>query len=102
MAGGGSVGVLLGGLIVNIADWRWIFLVNLPIGLGVIAMALRLLPRGGAALARPRLDWAGAVTVTAALMLAVYGSWRPSRPAGPRPRRSGPSRRRWCCSPSSC
>jgi EmrB/QacA subfamily drug resistance transporter len=73
MAGGGSVGVLLGGLIVNIADWRWIFLVNLPIGLGVIALALRLLPRGGAALARPRLDWAGAVTVTAALMLAVYG-----------------------------
>ena len=73
MAGGGSVGVLLGGLIVNLLDWRWIFLVNLPVGAGVVLLALRLLPGGGGLAERPRLDWVGAVTVTAALMLAVYG-----------------------------
>ena len=73
MAGGGSVGVLLGGFIVGAFDWRWIFLVNLPVGIGVVVMALKLLPGAGAAAERPRLDVAGAVTVTAALMLAVYG-----------------------------
>ena len=73
MAGGGSVGVLLGGLITSVLDWRWIFLVNLPVGAGVVLLALRLLPGGGGQTVRPKLDVAGAVTVTAALMLAVYG-----------------------------
>ena len=72
MAGGGSLGVLLGGLIVNLLDWRWIFLVNLPVGAAVMALSFRLLPAGGGH-AGQRLDIAGAVTVTAALMLAVYG-----------------------------
>jgi predicted MFS family arabinose efflux permease len=64
--------VLLGGILTDRLDWHWIFLVNLPIGVAVIALSLRLLPGGGA---RPgsRLDVAGAVTVTASLMLAVYG-----------------------------
>ena len=53
-------------------DWHWVFLVNLPIGAGVIALSIALLPGAGAAPARPRLDVAGAVAVTAALMLAVY------------------------------
>ena len=71
-SGGGSIGVLLGGILTDRLDWHWIFLVNLPIGLAVIALSLRLLPAGGA---RPgsRLDVAGAVTITASLMLAVYG-----------------------------
>jgi len=71
-SGGGSIGVLLGGILTDRLDWHWIFLVNLPIGVAVIALSLRLLPGGGA---RPgsRLDVAGAVTVTASLMLAVYG-----------------------------
>jgi MFS family permease len=69
-AGGGSIGVLLGGVLTDALDWHWIFLVNLPIGVLVVALSLRLLPmtaRGDA-----RLDVPGAVTVTAALMLAVY------------------------------
>jgi MFS family permease len=71
-AGGGSIGVLLGGVLTDVLDWHWIFLVNVPIGVGVYIASLKLLPtaRGGAS--EQRLDVAGAVTVTAALMLAVY------------------------------
>src|SRR4029079_178523 len=71
-AGGGSIGVLLGGVLTDVLDWHWIFLVNVPIGVGVYIASLKLLPtaRGGASV--QRLDVAGAVTVTAALMLAVY------------------------------
>jgi EmrB/QacA subfamily drug resistance transporter len=71
-AGGGSIGVLLGGFLTSTLNWHWIFLVNLPIGAVVYALSAMLLPplRGqGPAV---RLDVGGAVTVTAALMLAVY------------------------------
>src|SRR2546421_7153093 len=71
-AGGGSIGVLLGGVLTAALDWHWIFLVNLPIGVLVVALALRLLPAARAESAQRRLDVAGAVTVTVALMLAVY------------------------------
>jgi EmrB/QacA subfamily drug resistance transporter len=71
-SGGGSLGVLLGGVLTNWLDWHWIFLVNLPIGVAVIALSMRLLPGGGAVPQNGRLDVAGAVTVTGALMLAVY------------------------------
>jgi len=70
-AGGGSIGVLLGGVLTDLLDWHWIFLVNIPIGVAVVVLSLRLLPAGSAA-AGTRLDLAGAITITAALMLAVY------------------------------
>src|SRR5437868_8296821 len=70
-SGGGSIGVLLGGVLTDVLDWHWIFLVNIPIGIGVVLLSLRLLPAGSAA-AGTRLDLAGAVTITSALMLAVY------------------------------
>ena len=72
VAGGGSIGVLLGGVLTDRLDWHWIFLVNLPIGVVVYILSLRLLPAAGGQAAPGRLDVAGAVTVTAALMLAVY------------------------------
>ncbi|WP_334034184.1 DHA2 family efflux MFS transporter permease subunit [Burkholderia cepacia] len=72
-AGGGSIGVLLGGLLTSSLSWHWIFLVNLPIGIAVYAMCVALLPRLRAPAGTARLDIAGAVTVTASLMLAVYG-----------------------------
>jgi len=72
MAGGGSIGVLLGGVLTDTLSWHWIFLVNVPIGVLVYVLTLRLLPPSQAAEQRGRLDVAGAVTVTAALMLAVY------------------------------
>ncbi len=70
-AGGGSIGVLLGGLLTSALDWHWVFLVNLPIGAVVFGLCLLLLPRSKA-LHAVKLDLAGAVTVTSALMLAVY------------------------------
>ena len=72
MAGGGSVGVLLGGLLTDALDWHWIFLVNLPVGLLVFALVLLLLPASRGAAAETRLDVAGAITVTVSLLLAVY------------------------------
>jgi EmrB/QacA subfamily drug resistance transporter len=71
-SGGGSIGVLLGGILTDSLDWHWIFLVNIPIGIVVIVLSLRLLPSGRNDAAERRLDVGGAVTVTAALMLAVY------------------------------
>ncbi|HVY08108.1 MAG TPA: DHA2 family efflux MFS transporter permease subunit [Burkholderiales bacterium] len=70
-AGGGSIGVLLGGLLTSALSWHWIFLVNVPIGAGVYALCLKLLPAGRG---QPgsHLDIAGAATVTTSLMLAVY------------------------------
>jgi EmrB/QacA subfamily drug resistance transporter len=71
-AGGGSLGVLLGGILTDALSWHWIFLVNVPIGAAVCAVALRVLAADRRDRATARLDVAGAVTVTAALMLAVY------------------------------
>lgn len=71
MAGGGSIGVVLGGVLTGALNWHWIFLVNIPIGAVVYALCLGVLPdsRGHAT---GRLDVAGAVTVTVSMMLAVY------------------------------
>ena len=71
-AGGGSVGVLLGGLLTNALSWHWVFLVNLPIGVAVFLLCQRLIPAGKGHAAGERLDVWGAVTITASLMLAVY------------------------------
>ena len=71
-SGGGSIGVLLGGVLTDVLNWHWIFLVNIPIGIAVVALSLRLLPGGRGQESDAKLDIAGAVTVTAALMLAVY------------------------------
>ena len=71
-AGGGSIGVLLGGLLTDALNWHWIFLVNLPIGALVFVLCLLLLPGGRGQASGARLDVWGAITVTSALMLAVY------------------------------
>src|SRR5579885_474797 len=72
MSGGGSIGVRAGGVLTDLGGWHWIFLVNLPIGIAVLAAGLPLLPAvhtGGEA---RRLDIAGAAAITGALVLAVY------------------------------
>jgi EmrB/QacA subfamily drug resistance transporter len=71
LSGGGTIGVLLGGVLTDALNWHWIFLVNIPVGIGVFALTMALLP-GTRGHATGRVDIAGAVTVTTALMLAVY------------------------------
>lgn len=68
---GGTAGVFLGGLLTDAIDWRWVFFVNVPIGLAVLMSSRGLLP--AARLRRGSLDLAGALSVTAALSLAVFG-----------------------------
>jgi EmrB/QacA subfamily drug resistance transporter len=70
-SGGGALGVLLGGVLTDLLSWHWIFLVNVPIGVVVCALVMRLVPGGRLEIASRRLDVAGAVTVTASLLLAV-------------------------------
>lgn len=70
-AGGGAIGLLMGGVITNYLSWRWIMFVNVPIGLLLAIAAPRALVRSEG---KPgRLDLPGAVTVTAGVSLLVYG-----------------------------
>ena len=72
LSGGGVIGVLAGGVLTDLLNWHWIFLVNLPVGVAVYVLSLRLLPTERGPAASGRVDVAGAITVTASLMLAVY------------------------------
>jgi EmrB/QacA subfamily drug resistance transporter len=72
-AAGGSIGVLVGGLLTSGFNWHWIFLVNLPIGAGICASCIALLPDDRTQNTRQRLDVAGAIAITLSLMLAIYG-----------------------------
>ena len=71
LSGGGAAGVLLGGTLTEVLSWHWIFLVNVPVGVAAVLLCRVLLP-ADTALQRGSVDVAGAVTVTASLMLAVY------------------------------
>ena len=72
LSGGGVIGVLAGGFLTDLLDWHWIFLVNIPVGIAVYILSVKLLPAGTGPAAKGRVDVAGAITVTASLMLAVY------------------------------
>ena len=68
---GGTAGVFLGGVLTSSLDWRWVFLVNVPVAIVVLVASRGILPAG---FRRPgRLDIRGAMAVTAALSLAVFG-----------------------------
>lgn len=71
-AGGGAIGVLVGGLLTSSFDWHWNFLVNVPIGVLVVFFSFKLLPSTRVNVAHRHLDIGGAVTVTTSLLLAVY------------------------------
>src|SRR5215216_5501419 len=68
---GGTAGVFLGGIITAYVDWSWVFLVNVPVGIAVLALTWKLLPHGTRQ--KGRVDYVGAVSITGALILLVYG-----------------------------
>jgi EmrB/QacA subfamily drug resistance transporter len=71
-SGGGSLGVLVGGILTDALNWHWIFLVNVPVGALVVALTLVVISGERVTTTAQRLDVAGAVTVTASLITAVY------------------------------
>ena len=73
---GAAAGVLLGGVITSYLGWSWIFFINVPVGLAAIALTPFLLRDSRAELPHRHFDLAGATTVTAGLMLLVYGLTR--------------------------
>jgi EmrB/QacA subfamily drug resistance transporter len=68
---GASTGLVLGGLITSALDWRWAFFVNVPIGLLVVAVGLRVLPREAAPGIDRTVDWVGAALLIVGLMALV-------------------------------
>ena len=70
--GGGAVGLLLGGVLTDLLSWQWVFFVNVPVGAGAIALALRYVPESRSPGVGRGVDIGGAVSVTAGLMVLVY------------------------------
>jgi EmrB/QacA subfamily drug resistance transporter len=71
-AGGGAVGLLLGGVLTEALSWQWIFFVNIPIGIAAFLLSARYVPESRAEKRPAGVDVAGAVSVTAGLSLLVY------------------------------
>jgi EmrB/QacA subfamily drug resistance transporter len=71
--GGGAVGLVLGGILVEALSWPWIFFVNVPVGIAVFAAAMKYVPESRDEHAHKSFDIPGAVTVTAGLIALVYG-----------------------------
>ncbi|MGH3238506.1 MAG: MFS transporter, partial [Streptosporangiaceae bacterium] len=68
---GGAVGLLAGGILTDLASWRWVLFVNVPIGALVLLLAPRVLAESGTR--EGKLDLPGALSVTAGMTLLVYG-----------------------------
>lgn len=77
---GFSVGVLLGGLLTSLLNWRWVFFVNVPVGLLALLSALWLLSPGERRGVREPLDLLGAMLGTGALALLVFALSRLAEP----------------------
>jgi EmrB/QacA subfamily drug resistance transporter len=70
--GGSAFGLVLGGWLTQSFSWRWIFFVNVPVGILAFLAALRIVPESKDEHAHQAYDLAGAVTVTGGLMVFVY------------------------------
>ena len=73
---GGAVGVLLGGVLTSYLSWPWIFYVNLPVGLALVALVPRYLAESRGMLAERHFDVAGAISITSSLMVLVFALTR--------------------------
>jgi EmrB/QacA subfamily drug resistance transporter len=68
---GFTVGILLGGIITDLASWRWVFLINVPIAIASSGIVPRVIAESRAT-TRPRFDLPGAITLTAGMSTLVY------------------------------
>ena len=73
IAGGGSLGLLAGGFLTQLVNWHWTFFINLPIGIVTLVLGALLIRENEGIGLRQGVDVVGALLVTAALMLGVYG-----------------------------
>ena len=73
---GGAAGVLLGGALTSAFSWSWIFFINVPVGLLVLALSPVLLRESRADLDHRHFDSAGAASITGGLMVLVYAMTR--------------------------
>jgi EmrB/QacA subfamily drug resistance transporter len=71
-SGGSAVGLLLGGILTETLSWEWIFFINVPIGIAIFFSALRFVPNSRVEGGSRHFDLAGAVSVTAGLLVLVY------------------------------
>src|SRR5262245_38665740 len=69
---GAAFGVLLGGILTSSLSWNWIFFINVPVGVASILIAPRLIPESHGHLGHRKFDVAGAITITASLILLTY------------------------------
>lgn len=70
-AAGGSIGIVLGGILTEFLSWRWALLIYVPIGIIILLLSPGLLQKGKRM--SGRIDYSGAISVTTALVLLVYG-----------------------------
>src|SRR5438445_289979 len=77
---GAAAGVLLGGALTSALSWSWIFFINVPVGVLVLAVSPWLLRETRAGLGHRHFDTAGAASITGGLMLLVYALTRPPHP----------------------
>ncbi len=71
-ASGSAVGLLLGGVLTDVASWRWVFFVNVPVGIITVVLAMRYIAESRVAGLRRSYDLGGAVTVTGGLVVIVF------------------------------
>jgi EmrB/QacA subfamily drug resistance transporter len=71
-AGGGAVGLIVGGVLTTELSWRWVFFINLPIGIIAFVLGLRYIHNTRAEQRPETVDVMGATTVTAGLLVLVY------------------------------
>src|SRR5512133_2538412 len=73
---GAAAGVLLGGVLTSYLGWSWVLFINVPVAIAAIALTPRLLAESRAPFAHRHFDFPGAASITAGLMLLVYGLTR--------------------------
>ena len=71
--GGGSIGLLAGGVLTQFLSWHWIFFVNVPIGIATLILGRFLIVENVGLGIKQGVDWLGSALITVSVMVAIYG-----------------------------